>query len=76
MPTFHRAHSEVGLLHVAYGGQIATKDVLYFFDRYEEDIQRHPDFSEFCDSATSFRTNELYWPFTILDISVGTPEAV
>ncbi|WP_299043805.1 hypothetical protein [uncultured Tateyamaria sp.] len=49
MPVWYRPVPGQPLFHVIYSGHITLNDVLGFFDTFEMDFRRHPDFDELCD---------------------------
>lgn len=63
MPIHYRALPHARNFHIVYSGTITTKCVLAFFDRFEADLERHPDFDELCDltrvTSTVFGSQEL-----------------
>lgn len=38
------------MFHVVYSGYIGLEDVLGFFDRFEADFCKYPNYREFCDA--------------------------
>ena len=60
MPIWYRPIPNKPIFHVVYSGHITLHDVLGFFDHFETDFRRFPEFDELCeaDKVTSLDFGE------------------
>ncbi|MEO0938206.1 MAG: hypothetical protein AAFY38_08625 [Pseudomonadota bacterium] len=57
MPLTHRSVPGFDLFHVVYSGAVDLRDVLRFFDVFEQDFVAHPNRNELCDAQALERVN-------------------
>ena len=55
MPIRYDVHEDAHLIHVVYSGNLATREVLEFLDRYEVCLRQYPNFAQLVDLSNLSR---------------------
>lgn len=72
MPITHWSVPGYDLFHVVYSGSVGLRDVLRFFDAFEQDFIAHPIRNELCDARALRRINLTRAEFNdLLSLMVG-----